>query len=161
MQEIKDLLQAHSLFRDMPAPYVDLISGCSKNAAYKAGEYLFKEGDDASYFYLIRHGKVAREIFAPSAGPLIIDTLGGGDVLGVSWLIPPYRWSTAARAVEESRVIVVDAACLRKKCEEDSRLGYELLKRFMRVMGERLNAARIRLIDIFSTSAAKKQSEGK
>jgi CRP/FNR family cyclic AMP-dependent transcriptional regulator len=154
MQELKDLLQSHSFFNDLPAQYVDLISGCAKNVPFKSGEFIFREGEDAGEFYVIRHGKVAREIHSSTAGPLTIDTLGSGDVLGVSWLIPPYRWSTAARAVQDSRIVVIDATCLRKKCEEDTRLGYELMKRFARVMGERLDAAHIRLVDIYTTENA-------
>jgi CRP/FNR family transcriptional regulator, cyclic AMP receptor protein len=152
MQELKDLLQAHSFFHNMPVEYVELISGCSKNTVYKTGEVIFREGEDASYFYLIRQGKISREIYAPPRGSLIIDTLSSGDILGVSWLIPPYHWATTAQAVEDTRVIVVDAACLRKKCDTDPRMGYELMKRFAVLIGKRMEAARMRLIDIYSHS---------
>ena len=83
----------------------------------------FQEGKEANTRYLIREGKVALEVVAPGHGSLTIETLGGGDMLGWSWLIPPYRSRFDARAVEMTRAIALDGKCLRAKCEEVSILG--------------------------------------
>ena len=91
-------------------------------------------------FYAIRHGSVALEIHVPAREAVIIETLHEGDLLGWSWLFPPYRWSFDARAVEPVRAIAFDGACLRGKCEADHDLGYELMRRIAQVIIERLQA---------------------
>jgi CRP-like cAMP-binding protein len=98
---------------------------------------------------LIRHGKVALEVHAPKRGPITIQTLSEGEVLGWSWLVRPYHWHFDARAVEVTRAIALDGECLRQKSENDCCLGYELLKRFSQLMVERLQAARFQLVNIY------------
>jgi CRP-like cAMP-binding protein len=79
--------------------------------------------------------------------------LAAGEVLGWSWLIPPYHWKFDARAIEQTRALALDGKCLRTKCEEDHDLGYELLKRFAQIMEERLQATRLQLLDVYGLRA--------
>ncbi len=130
-----------------------MIVGCAANVRFEAGEYIFREGEDANQFYIIRHGKVALELFTPERGVLTIQTLGAGDVLGWSWLFPPYRWRFDARALELTRAIALDGTCLRNKCDEDHNLGYELVKRFAQIIIERLQATRLQLLDVYDAQA--------
>lgn len=149
MKEIRDLLAEHAFFRDLAPQYLDLIAGCGQNVVFQPGGYLFREGEQADHFYVIRHGLVQMEIFSPERGPLAIETVGEGEVLGWSWLFPPYRWSLDAQATELTRAVALDGACLRGKCDEDSELGYELFKRFAPIMSKRLNTTRLRLLDVY------------
>jgi len=149
MQTLETVLAAHAFFKGLGRADLELIAGCGSNARYGAGEYLFREGDPADHFYLIRHGRVALEISSPGRGPIIITTLGEDDVVGWSWLVPPYQTSCDGRAIDLLRVTAFDGACIRKKCETDPRLGYELLKRFAQVIGERLRATRLQLLDVY------------
>jgi CRP-like cAMP-binding protein len=125
------------------------LLGCASNVRFDAGQFILREGEDANYFYLIRHGKVALEIFAGHRGPITVETLEDGDIVGWSWLFPPYRWRFDARAVEITRAIALDGKCLRTKSEQDHDLGYELLKRFARIVEERLQATRLQLLDVY------------
>ena len=100
-------------------------------------------------FYLIRHGRVALEVARPAAARCTFETLGEGDIVGLSWLLPPYRWGYDARAIELVRAIALDAKCLRGKCEADHDLGYELMKRFVPVLVQRLQATRLQLLDVY------------
>lgn len=117
---------------------------------FNPGQYIFREGEEADQFYIIREGKVALGIFTPEKGSMIIDTLGNDEVLGWSWLIPPYNWRFDALAVELTRAIALDGKCLRKKCEDDHDVGYELLKRFSLIIEQRLEAARMQLLDLYA-----------
>jgi len=92
---------------------------------------------------------VALEIFAGHRGPITVETLEDGDIVGWSWLFPPYRWRFDARAVETTRAIALNGKCLRTKSEQDHDLGYELLKRFARIVEERLQATRLQLLDVY------------
>jgi CRP-like cAMP-binding protein len=155
MHELGDLLKAHNFFQDFPEEYVNLLSGCAQNVHFKKGAYVFRDGQDATHFFVVRTGKVALEIYTPQRGPLVLDTVDPGEILGVSWLLaPPYRYMFDARVVEEISAIQIDAVCMRKKCDEDPKFGYQLIRRFGRVLNERLLAARLRLVDLYSAGGA-------
>jgi CRP-like cAMP-binding protein len=98
---------------------------------------------------VIRRGDVALETYVPQQGPLTIETLHDGDLVGWSWLVPPYRTTFDARALAETHTVSFDGACLRAKCEADHNLGYELMTRFTAVIVQRLQATRLRLLDVY------------
>ena len=110
---------------------------------------LFREGDPANQFFLIRHGQVALEIGVPGQTPIVFATIGAGEIVGASWLVPPYRWMFDARAVLLTRAIGIDAACLRGKCEADHDLGYDMMKRFLPILVQRLHATRLQILDVY------------
>lgn len=149
MHTLEPYLAGHPFLQGLEPNYIKLIVGCASNIRFNPGEFVFREGEEANQFYLIRHGAVALEIFAPGRGPITIQTLGEGEILGWSWLIPPYNWHFDARAVELTRAIALDGKCLRQKCEEDHNLGYELLKRFAHIMERSLEGTRLQLLDIY------------
>lgn len=143
-------LAKHPFFSGLDERFLQLAVGCAANVRFDTGELIFQIGRSADHFYLIRAGKVALEIPVPGRGNLTIQTLGEGDILGWSWLIPPYTWRFDGRAAETTRAIAFDGKCLRDKCEENPQLGYELLKRVVARFGERLEATRFRLLDVYA-----------
>ena len=147
------LLEEHPFFQGMDPARRGIIAGCGANERFDASQYLFREGEAADKFYLIRHGAVALEIYLPGREPLVVETLNEGDILGWSWLAPPYRWSADARAMQLTRAISLDAKCLRGKMEDDHELGYELYKRFMPIIQQRLQAGRLQLTDMYGVPA--------
>jgi CRP/FNR family transcriptional regulator, cyclic AMP receptor protein len=151
MRDLAEILSGHPFFHGLAAADVALIAGCGSNVHYAENDMLFREGEPADYFYLLRHGRVALEIASPDRGPLTVLTLGPDDIIGWTWLVPPYRMSCDARALEAVRATRFDGACIRGKCERDPRLGYELLKRFAGVIGRRLRATRLQVLDVYGT----------
>jgi CRP-like cAMP-binding protein len=149
METLERIIAEHPFFQGLSERYVHLLVGCATNVRFHPGEPVFLEGGDANHFYLLREGKVALEVHTGVDQPIVIQTMGAGDVLGWSWLIPPHKWRFDARAVEDTRAFALDGACLRKKCEEDHDLGYELLKRFSAMMSQRLQATRRELLDVY------------
>ena len=152
VREIRDLLAAEAFFHDLDADYLDLIAGCGTNTHFAAGTMIFREGEPADTFYVLRSGKVALEIHVPERGALVIETLGPGELLGWSWLFPPYKWHFDARAIDGASAVALDGACLRGKCDDDPRLGYLLMQRFARVSQERLQATRLQLLDVYGNA---------
>ncbi|HWP59808.1 MAG TPA: cyclic nucleotide-binding domain-containing protein [Candidatus Acidoferrales bacterium] len=152
---LEPILKEHSFFRGFSAEHVRILVGCASNVRFASGETIFRSNEEANRFYLIREGKVAIEVFVPGRGALTIQTLGAGEVLGWSWLFPPYRWNFDALAVEETRAFALDGRCLREKCEGNHDLGYELMKRFSAIIIERLQATRLQLIDVYGGELAK------
>jgi len=150
---MKEMLSDHPFLKGFPDAYLDLLAGCSKNVVFDLGRQIFREGEQSNVFYLIRHGKIAIETYATGRGNLCIQTIGEGDVLGWSWLVPPYQWIFDARAIELTRAFEIDGACLRGKCEEDKAFGYEMSKRFVQVIVQRLQATRMQLMDLYGSSS--------
>ena len=105
------------------------MAGCARLHVFYPGERLLREGEPADEFFLIRRGAVAIETEVPGRGAVTLETLEPGEILGWSWLVPPYRSAFGARALDAVHVIVLDGACLRGKCERDPALGYALLGR--------------------------------
>ena len=151
METLEPILASHPFLKGMEPDHLRLIVGCASNVKFEAGEFISREGQEANEFYIIRHGKIALELFSPQHGPITIETLGEGEITGWSWLLSPYRSHFDARALELTRAIRFDGKCLRTKCEEDHHLGYEILKRFAKVMAERLSATRLQLLDVYGT----------
>jgi CRP/FNR family cyclic AMP-dependent transcriptional regulator len=155
-ESLERILAAHPFFKEMEPIYHQLFVDCASNVRFEAGQYIFREGETANQFYLIRHGRVAVEVSTPERGSVIIQSLGEGDVLGWGWMIPPYRWRFDARAVALTRAIALDGRCLRERSEEDHDLGFQLMKRAAQVMEERFQATRLQLLDIYGRAAPKK-----
>jgi CRP-like cAMP-binding protein len=149
MESLERILVEYPFLRGMKEEHMKLLVGCASNVRFDAGKFILREGEEADLFYLIREGNVAIEFSAPERGAIIFQTVGKGEVLGWSWLVPPYRWRFDARAIELTRAIALDGKCLRAKCEGDCCLGYELFKRFSQVMVSRLQAARLQFLNVY------------
>lgn len=149
MEGLERIVAEHKLFEGLGHEFIALAAGCAKNVRFGADQYLFHAEDAADWVYLIRHGRVALEIATPGRADVQFETLGEGEIVGLTWLLPPYRWGYDARAIELTRAIALDAKCLRDKCEADHDLGYALMKRFLPVLVQRLQAMRLQMLDVY------------
>ena len=149
MKTIENLLEEHPFFKGLLPEYLETIAGCGKNVVFNEGEVIVKEGDPADHFYVIRHGLVSLRAHSPGQPTVTIQTLQEGDILGWSWLFPPWQWHFGARAESLVRMIEIDAKCLRQKCENNPAMGYELAKRFAQVMVERLTWTRMQMMKLY------------
>lgn len=149
MQQLDEILAHVPFFEGMPEAELALIAGCGRNVHFEAAETIFRQGDPADHFYVIRHGAVAVGNFVPPRGELVVETLEAGELLGWSWLFPPYRSHFDARSLSAVRATEFDGACLRDKCAADPELGYDLMSRFAQVLIERLQWTRLRLLDVY------------
>jgi CRP-like cAMP-binding protein len=149
MRTIEQYLPDNPFFAGLDPSALALVAGCATNVSFESGEFLFREGQPADRFFVIRRGRVAIEVHGPATGTMVVDTADASDLVGWSWLVPPYRWLFDARAVEATGAVAFDGLCLRGKCDEDPRLGYELMKLVTQVMFGRLAAARVRLLDLY------------
>jgi len=152
-QSLEPIIREHPFFKGMDDRYIRIIVGCAKNVRFESGDVVLREGDPADQFYLIREGLVAVELMIPNRGFTTVQTIWDGDILGWSWLLPPYRCRFGARTVRPTRALAFDGKCLRGKCDEDHDLGYEVLRRFAGVTAERLEATRLQLLDLYGAPA--------
>jgi CRP/FNR family transcriptional regulator, cyclic AMP receptor protein len=152
---IAELIE-HPFFEGLPDDFFETLAACAIQVKFAANQMIYHEGDPADQFLLILKGKVAIEIFASQRGSLIVQTVTAGEVLGWSWLFAPYRRRFDARTLEATEAIGMNAVCLREKAEQDYRLGYELFKRFSKVVVARLQATRLQLIDFYGRSSTRR-----
>src|SRR5688572_25909969 len=145
--KMEKIIATHPFLKDLDPHQQRLLADCAMEKEFEAGEVIFQEGDPANRFYLILEGKVVLQSYVKDRGRVEIQTIQGGDVLGWSWLLPPYYWQFDARAVEPTKAIFFYATPLRDEAEEDHELGYELYKRIAQVMLKRLQATRRRLLE--------------
>lgn len=151
METLKYNLDAHPFFAGLEETFIALAVGCAQVAVFEAGDFICHEGDLADHFYLVREGHVALQISAPGRGSATFLTVGPGEVFGVNWLAPPYRWSYDARAIERTHALALNAGCLREKCESDPALGYALTKRVLPILINRLHSCRVQLLDLYGS----------
>lgn len=149
METLERYVAEHPFFAGMSEKHIQLIVGCASNVKYDAGQQIDRAGMEANTFFLVRQGRVAVEIVNPTSGPITIQTVGDGDVLGWSWLFPPYIHHFDSKALDLTRAIALDGKCLRQKCDADHELGYELFKRFAQIMEQRIESTRLQLMDLY------------
>jgi CRP/FNR family cyclic AMP-dependent transcriptional regulator len=138
------IMAPHPFLEGMCEEHRRSLSEAAMRASFAEGECIFREGEPAKRFYLIEEGSVFITSRVPGHSQIVIQTIGAGDALGWSWLFEPYTWHFGARADEPTRALVFYAARLREQCEEDPKLGYELMKRVSRVVIHRLQATRLK-----------------
>ncbi len=144
---------AHPFFAALTGEQHALLAECAVPAVFEAGTRIFSEGGAADRFWLIEDGGVALDMRVPGRGDQVVETLAAGTVLGWSWLHAPFRWHFGALARLRSVAIEFDAAQVRARCDADAAFGYAVLRSFTPVITERLQATRLRLLDLYAAPA--------
>lgn len=160
MITMQDLLSSHPFLEGLPESWLERLSYQARRSVHHPGSRLFHEGRPAEHFWLIREGRVALDFNVPGRGDVVIEHLGPGAVLGWSWMFPPHRWHFGAVAAEQTLSIEFDAPGVRRLCEDDSALGLELTRRFAAVLVDRLQATRMRLVDLYGYPAVASEPSG-
>jgi CRP-like cAMP-binding protein len=145
-EPIESLIRKHPFLKELSPHHYRLLADSAMRTQFRAGDVIFQQGDPANRFYLIQAGKVAVEAWTKERGTVTIQTLTAGEVLGWSWLFPPYYWQFSGRALESTEAIFFYGTPLREECESDHEFGYELMKRVSAVMLKRLQATRRQLV---------------
>jgi CRP-like cAMP-binding protein len=147
-ETLERVLGEHPFFKDMEERHLRSLVESAAVVRFEPGDVVFREGEPARFFYLIRTGKVALQLVSFRIEPFTVLSLGQGEIVGWSWLFPPYRWKLTARTLEVTRAISLDGLRLRARCNEDHDLGYELMKRFAEIIGARFDALAEHLVEV-------------
>lgn len=141
---------SHPFLEGLPAEMSTRILRQAQKLAFDPGQYLFKEGLEADRFYLVEAGRISLEVYVPNHGPVTVENILAGDVVGWSWLFLPHRWHFDARALERSVLTAIEGEKLRELMEADHDLGYQMMKKIARTMESRLQATRIKLMEFYN-----------
>ena len=147
-EALEKILDAHPFFRGIKEQHLPTIVEGATVVRFEPGEVIFEEGEPAHRFYLIRTGRVALQLVSYRIEPVTLLTLQDGDLIGWSWLFPPYRWKFTAKALSVTRAITLDGGSLRARCDEDHDLGFELMKRFAQIIDNRVEALSVHLVAV-------------
>ena len=146
-QSTTEYLSAHEFFYEFSDDLLKFLCECSSTHEIKMGQILFRQGENADKFYVVRNGRISLQLPAIMGPTLEIQTLDKDQVLGWSWLISPYKWNFQTKAEEDTQLLQFDGASILARCEQDPKFGYELLKKFATLMSVGLNAARQKMMD--------------
>jgi CRP/FNR family transcriptional regulator, cyclic AMP receptor protein len=149
MSTALELIARHPFLDGLGPAEAERLSIWASRAQFRAGSRIFAEGGRADRFWLLLSGHVQLDSVTPRRGRLVIESLGAGAVLGWSWLFPPHEWHLGAVAVEPTHALEFDGLGVRRLCEADPALGYGLTRRFCQVIIDRLQASRVRLLDLY------------
>lgn len=154
MNATEELLAHNPVFTGLDPGLISTLAAHASERHLAPDEVLFRTGEAAGAFYLIRSGRIGLDLASAGADPVTVDSYGPGSLVGLSWLIPPYTWYLDARAVEPTTVVVLDAALVRAQCDADPALGYVVVQRVAQAMYQRMQSARVRLLDIYGPPGA-------
>jgi CRP/FNR family cyclic AMP-dependent transcriptional regulator len=149
LETLEEMIVKHPFWAGLNLHYLDLLKKCARFQRFEEGRSIFQEGGNADHFYLIQKGRVTLHAFVPGRGVVTVQTLGGGDALGWSWLFPPYQWHFSADSSDSTEAIIFDAKPLRDEAEENHDFGYELTKRVSKMLLQRLQGTRLLLVNFY------------
>lgn len=141
-------LAGHQFLRGLPERHLARLAGAATLVTVRAGERFFHVGGVARSFWLIRAGQVELDLLVPGDGRLIVETLARGSLLGLSWFFEPYQWQFGAVAVQPTEAFQVDGLAVRRHCDADPDFGYQITRRLIAVAAHRLQATRMRMVDV-------------
>ena len=133
-------------FHELHLADISFLESVVSHEFVEAGEFLFKKGDAANAFYLVEKGTLALQLPRENKEPISLMTLNAGELIGWSWLIPPYQWNFDALALNACELLAFDAASIRRRMDWDTGFGYRAMKSLALTMHDRLSATRLQLL---------------
>ena len=149
MSSFSERITEHAIFAGLDEPHQKILVESASEVSMLRDQVIFRHGEAANRFYIIEGGRVSLDIAIPGRGIIPVQTLHAGEVLGWSWIFRPYQWQFNARALEETFAISFDAERVRRAIQADHDFGFQMMMRFSMVMMERLQATRLRLVDVY------------
>jgi len=147
--KLAELRERSPLLQALSNTEVGLFESAATETRVSAGDILFEEEGPADVFYIVVEGKIGLELTSPGKKPIVIQTLGPGDLVGVSWLFPPHRWNWRARAMVDSDLAAFDATTIRSEMEQNRDLAWEVLRVVAGEVVDRLHRTRVQLLDLY------------
>ena len=155
MENLEKIVATHHFLEGLNKDFIEQILDCATTAEFSAGKAIFRQGEAAESCYLLVKGRVAVGLDSPEKGSLLVETLNAGDVLGWSWLVPPYKWRFNAVATAATHAIAINGGKLRALCEKNHELGFEVMKRFLSVIAQRIEMANMEILDLHALRTEK------
>ena len=151
-QALHAQLTNHPFVQGMESSHVEMMARIAVPVHFAEGEQVFHQGGTADRLFLVLKGCIALEVYNADYGPIPIQMVESGDVLGSSWFVPLYELNFDAKAVRDTTALAFDGKTLLEMCDRQLDFGYDLMKRMASIVDQRLNAARDHLQDVYGSS---------
>jgi CRP-like cAMP-binding protein len=151
------MLHAIGRIGGIPKEHLDRLLAFGRPVTFEPGTRLFEEGRPARAFWIVEGGFVCLDVHVPGHHAATVETLGTGELIGWSWLFPPYQWHLGARAVGAVRALEFDAGAVRAECERDPAFGRAITLACAQVIAGRLQRSRLRLLDLYGPHSSAEQ----
>jgi CRP/FNR family cyclic AMP-dependent transcriptional regulator len=150
-RQMTDALDRFPLLHALSAAQRAKVASAAHEVTFPARHRIFDEDQPARGCWLIRHGRVALDAVVPGRGTIVVQTIGSGDVLGWSWLVPPRQWHFGAITIDPVEAVEFDTTRLRALADADPALGYPLVLGLFDAVLQRLQNTRARLLDLYGS----------
>ena len=147
-KQLKALLTKSQCPKELGEKTLEALAASGTERQFADNVYLLRTGDPADRFFLVREGRVSIELPAGYKRTTAIQTIDAGELLGWSWLIPPYQFRISARAVGPVSVYSFDAKTVRERMDKDHDVGYEIQRCFTRLLAQRLEGALSQIVGL-------------
>ncbi|MEU6812804.1 cyclic nucleotide-binding domain-containing protein [Streptomyces sp. NPDC046831] len=144
------MTRATKLLTALPQPQRQRLMTLAREVSFPEDARIFEAGRTADRFWVIRSGAVSLDLQVTPLRRVTVASLGSGDLLGWSWLFPPYQWDFGAEAFSPVRAYEFDARSVLDLCEEDPALGLSLMRIVAEILAHRLEATRVKLMEQYT-----------
>lgn len=166
----KGLLDGFSIFSEIPQDKLSAIAERCELLEFKSDEVIFEQGEVAKNLYGVLEGEVELSFvfqdrvlkadieyeesvqarFEVLEKPIVVDTLGPGDVFGWSALVSPRQLTAMARCSKPTRVFSLPADDLKATYDQDPALGYMIMEKLAEIIAQRLQTRTDKLIETWA-----------
>ncbi|WP_399881451.1 Crp/Fnr family transcriptional regulator [Streptomyces sp. BBFR51] len=144
------MTKAIKLLTALPLPQRERLMALAREVSFPEDARIFEAGGRADRFWVIHSGAVSLTQQVTPVQQVTVAGLGVGDLLGWSWLFPPYEWDFGAEAFSPVRAYEFDASSVLELCEEDPQLGIVLVRSVAEILAHRLETTRGRLMEHYA-----------
>lgn len=141
------MTKATKLLTALPQKQRERLMELAREVSFPEDATIFEAGGTADRFWVIRSGDVYLYQQVTPIRRMKVASLGAGDLLGWSWLFPPYRWDFSAEAFSPVRAYEFDGPAVLALCVEDPLLGLSLVRSVAEVLAHRLEMTRGQLLE--------------
>ena len=141
-------LRSVSIFADLTDDEFRRIGELCAESRCAAGEVVFVEHTEGSEMYLILEGEISIQLeLANEEDAMPLVSLGKGEVFGELSVVDASPRSATARALEDSRFLVLKKEDLDNLMESDHTLGFKVMRSVAKLVCRRVRATNQKILD--------------
>lgn len=129
-------------FQRLDEEHLAFVVSCCETISLGQDEEIFHADGTADAFYLIVQGSVGLFNNYESGENVHVQSIEPRELLGWSWMVPPYEWEFTAIATSPAILMKFDAAKIRARCEQEPEFGFMVMRRICEQMLSRLHSMR-------------------
>lgn len=136
-------LKKTELFEGLEESQLNILLSYALVETFPEGKTIFRQGEKAIRLYVLIEGAVDLTVKAQEQIDFMTSKIEKeGAVFGTASLMEPFRYNVTAKCLKPSQVLTLEADQIKKKMEEDPKMGMEMMKKLASIYFNRLNDLR-------------------